>query len=623
MTDAEPTSSRWPSLALILFLAGLGLLVIWLTVFWTREIAYQGIRERSEHTLNLVTENLRGAMARYQYQPRLLSRNPVLVAALNSNADRDKINKANLELEGINDVTGALDTYLMDRSGLTVAASNWQSERTFVGRNFAFRPYFKEGLKGSLGRYFALGTTSGERGYYFSYPVRNETGITGVAVVKMDLGSIEAQWRALDHEILVTDGDGVIFLSSFPDWHFRTLTPLSEEARSRLDNVRRYPGKVLKSLPIQGPDAAGLATVATLPGSRTLPGRHATRTEFLMQERTMKDADWHVLIMARTAEVQNQINIAALVAALAVASLFLTGYNIFLKIRRSRRLSAMQEKSKKQLEERVRERTRDLTDANLLLREEVRERQNAEAELRQTQTDLVQATKLAALGQMSAGLSHELNQPLAAIRSYADNALIYLERSNPETVQSNLSGISELTERMARIIKNLKTAAHEEPVAVGPTLVTPALNEALSMLDGRLRSNDVKIATSLSRDDLTVVGGDIRLQQIFLNLVGNAIDAMVDSKDRSIEITATDLDDIVEICVRDTGHGIAEGDFEFLFDPFFSTKKVGQGMGLGLFIAYGLVKQFGGSISAANHRDGGAVFTVTLPQAEPDRETKQ
>jgi two-component system, NtrC family, C4-dicarboxylate transport sensor histidine kinase DctB len=620
VTETPGSRKRWPFLALLAGMLLFSLLVIWQTVYWTREFAYQAIRDRSEHTLNLVAENLRGALATYQYQPRLLSRNPALVGVLKDTASPAEINRANLELERINDVTGALDTYLMDQTGMTLAASNWSSDRTFIGRNFGFRPYFQAGLKGSMGRYFALGTTSGERGYYFSYPVRTANGIAGVVVVKMDLGSIEAQWRTPDHEILVVDGDGVVFLSSFPDWHFRTLQPLSPEARSRLDNVRRYPGQALESLPVHGPTADGLMTIDALPGANKRGGRHNDRTEFLVQERAMRDADWRVLILARTAKVQNQTNIAGFVAIVALASLFLSGNNIFQKIQRSRRRSLQQEEAKRELEERVRERTSDLTDANLQLREEIGERENAEAELHQAQADLVQATKLAALGQMSAGLSHELNQPLAAIRSYADNARVFLDRADAETAQSNLSGISELTERMARIIKNLKTAAHEEPIAVGPTLISPALNEALTMLDGRLRSRDVEVVTNISRDDLCVVGGDVRMQQIFLNLIGNAIDAMAEAPERRITISAEDSGEQVSISVADTGTGIAEPDFAFLFDPFFSTKKVGQGMGLGLFIAYGLIKQFGGDISVANNDDGGAIFSLSLVRAEPEGE---
>ena len=607
-TTKQSFPRLWPTLAFLVIAIITGAIVTWTTVWFTREIAHERIRDRSGHTLNLVTENLRGALARYQYQPRLLSRNPALSRLLERPGDEALVRTANLELERINDVTGALDTYLMDWKGLTVAASNWASDRTFIGRNFAFRPYFQAAMKGSMGRYFALGTTSGERGYYFSYPVRQDTGVIGVVVVKMDLGSIEAQWRNPDHEIVVVDEDGVVFLSSNPVWHFHTLGPLSSDTRKRLADIRRYPGKALEPLTFETAEGEGLVSVA---GANQL-ARRANRETFLMRQQSMEDAGWRVLILARTTDVRNQINVAVVVAAIVMASLLLTGYNIFLRVRRSRMRSALQEEAKRELEENVRERTQDLTAANTKLRDEIRERLNAEALLQQTQTDLVQATKLAALGQMSAGLSHELNQPLAAIRSYADNALVFLERENPETVQSNLAGISELTERMSRIIKNLKTAAHDEPFEVGPVFVAPALTETLTMLDSRLKANKITVSLDLENDDLQINGGEVRLQQIFLNLIGNAIDAMKDSGDGLLEISARQTGNQVEIIIRDNGTGVAEENVEYLFDPFYSTKEVGKGMGLGLFIVYGLVKQFGGTITAANHPDGGAVFTLHL-----------
>ena len=224
--------------------------------------------------------------------------------------------------------------------------------------------------------------------------------------------------------------------------------------------------------------------------------------------------------------------------------------------------------------------------------------------------------KLAALGQMSAGLSHELNQPLAAIRSYADNARSFLDRDRPDTARKNLEGIAELTERMARIIRNLRTYAREEPLDLRPTPLRAAINESIALLQSRTDAEDVAIDIRMTDEDVVVVAGAVRLQQVFLNLLSNALDAMQGKAEKRIVIDAETAIRQVLIRIRDTGPGISADAMASVFDPFFSTKEVGQGMGLGLSITYGLVNQFGGSIEAANAPEGGAVFTIRLRRAE-------
>lgn len=612
-------TSRLPLLALLATSIAAAGALLWQTADWARHVALGDIRERSTRTLELIVENLTGELARYGIMPDVLSSHPSIVRALSSPDEPALAAALNVELERINAASGALDTYVMNRDGLTIAASNWSTERPFVGNNFSYRPYFQIAMQGRLGRYFALGTTSGERGYFFAYPVRSGEQILGAVVVKMDVARLEASWRSADSEIIVVDEEGVVFLSSRADWRLRAMEPLSPEASARLVEQRRYPEGALAPLTLTRLEADGHEFLE-LPAEGDRPGTPAT---YMFLSHPMPEAGWSVAILADTAPVPRHVNDALAVVGFMLATIVFAATNIYQRRRRLSDRLAYQEAARADLERKVRERTQDLVEANESLRVEIGERQRAEAELRRTQDDLIQASKLAALGQMAGGLSHELNQPLAAIRAYAGNARAFLDRGEPAKVDGNLAGIAELTERMARIIRNLRTYARKEPIATRPTPLAPAITEALALLDSRIAEEGVEVILDLPALPLVVVGGDVRLQQIFVNLVGNALDAMRGQPRRQLTVAAHEEADCVVATVRDTGPGIAEQDLARVFDPFFSTKEVGDGMGLGLSITYGIVQQLGGAITVANAVGGGALLTLRLRRALPQLEVAE
>ncbi|MGB0681977.1 MAG: ATP-binding protein [Magnetovibrionaceae bacterium] len=606
-----------PKLAATLLFAAFAAFVIWQTAYWARHITLNQIGERSRQTLDLIVETLRGDLSKFQSLPQLLSADIRFRLAVKGNLLDHDIEMINRSLVRINDVVGALETYLMNAEGETIAASNWASEKSFVGQNFSYRPYFQSAIQGALGRYFALGTTSGERGYYFAYPVRDGTEVSGAVVVKMHVGHHEDSWATQDHEVIVADRYGVIFLSSVPEWRLKSLGPLDAEAREALNQSRRYANAVVEPLRLSTKTEPGLAGQLL-----TIDGFQSANGQFLVQEETMGEAEWRVMLLARTSQVVGQVQLSLLVSVVILISVVLAAMAFYQRRQRLSERIALQEAAKEQLERRVESRTRDLTAANTELQKEIAERKRAEEEVRRTQETLVQATKLAALGQMSAGLSHELNQPLAAIRSYADNARAFLDRERPETASENLKGISELTERMARIIKNLRTYARRESIEVRPTSLASALEESLLLMDQRLRTAGIEVFRPPNIDDVQIMGGDVRLQQVFVNLISNAIDAMDQAEKREIHIDVNCRAEEVAIRILDTGPGIPEERLMNVFDPFFTTKTVGKGMGLGLSITWGLIQQFRGTITAANAPQGGALFEVTLHRAE-DRGTAQ
>jgi len=296
------------------------------------------------------------------------------------------------------------------------------------------------------------------------------------------------------------------------------------------------------------------------------------------------------------------------IAGIALAAVFLAfGALLFLTTERRRALAL----ANAELEGRVEVRTRELSAANAQLRREVAERLEAEAALKRAQADLVQAGKLSALGQMSAGISHELNQPLMAIRQFADNGAAFMDRGKTEKAGENLGRISEMAARMARIIRNLRAFARNESEPMGRVDLGRVIAASVELTEARLRGEGVELDWQAPEVPVLAWGGDVRLGQVFVNLINNAIDAMEGCADKRITIRLQPEERLV-VTVADTGPGIS--DPEKIFEPFYSTRAVGssEGMGLGLSISYGLVQSFGGNIRGANAPGGGAVFTVEL-----------
>ncbi len=589
-------------------------LVLALTWYWSSGLFLDQTRARAIAKLDLYNSNLDGALGKYQSVPKLLALHDEVAAFFQTPLDVEALARANELTATVNLLTGAEDTYFMDAKGLTFAASNWDSDRPFVGHNFSYRPYFQEAMQGRLGRFFALGTTSGRRGYYFASPVFQNSEILGAVVVKVSLADIEAAWTADEEKVIVTDPHGVIFVSSHPAWRFRSLAPLNEGALREIAENRRYQSIDLRPLDVVAQHTAGS-------GSRLIRiagEAEAETAEYLMVSRAMPEAGWTVSVLASTHLARSQSITATLVAALACLITFLIATLVWQ--RRSRLVERIdyQRRASEELEQRVEERTADLTSANAQLEREVGEREAAEAELRQAQDDLIQAGKLAALGQMSAALSHEFNQPLAAIRSYADNARLLIERNRDREAGENLQRIRDLTARMAEISKHLMTFARKPRRELRPLVLAEVLDDTLSFLRIRLERAGAEVSLEQPDRGLRVRAGRVRLQHVILNLVSNALDAMEDQAEPRIDIAVTENSQRVVLTLRDHGPGIDPEQLANIFDPFFTTKDVGKGLGLGLSISYNIVRDFGGALRAENHPGGGALFIVDLPLLTAD-----
>ena len=594
-----------PALALILAAAA----IAWFGgAFATRAYLDQAAA-RGQTTLRLAVAALRGHMSRYEALPALIADHDDVKELVSNPADAALRDRANHYLKAINALLKSSDVYVMLPDGSTIAASNFDGPASFVGENFAYRPYFQDAMAGRPGRFFALGTTSLKRGYYFSAPVMLGAAVGGVVVFKVDIDGIEASWKGGDDEIIVTDPEGIIFMTGRPEWLYAGLLPLTAERLARTSELRRYADATLRELDVRHHTPDGTHTLMTVSDA-------GASMEYLEHAELMPEAGWtvHVLMDTASTRAQAYSSVAAALLLLGLAALAAA-----IVLQRRARLAErmeMQRSAQVELEHRVDERTAALASVNTRLETEVAERRATEQRLRQTQADLVQAGKLAALGQMSAALSHEFNQPLAAVKTYADNAAVLIDRKRIADARDNVLRISALTDRMASISRHLRNFARKPNEQLGPVLLAEAVRDTLEIVASRLDAADATVDVDLADPRLAVRAGSVRLQQVLVNIISNAADAVEGTANRTIELRAARAGDSVTVSVRDHGPGVPAAITARIFDPFFTTKGVGKGIGLGLSISYNIIKDFGGSLDVSNHPEGGALFAITLAAAD-------
>ncbi|WEW98846.1 sensor histidine kinase [Pseudomonas nitroreducens] len=555
---------------------------------------YSGrLAEQNQQTLDLYVANLLGTLRRYEDLPPILGELPALRSALQEPVSASAMEAANLELARIRQRTGADVIYLMRPDGLTQVASNWNQPDSFVGRNFSFRPYFKEALQGRPARFFGLGTTSNRRGYYFASEVREGTHLLGVLVVKLDLEHMEQLWGSTPEQLLVTDSNGVVILSSNSTWRFRTSRPLSPAKQREIAENIPYP--VLDPLPLK-----------------------IDQRRWISQSRHLPETGWTVSIYTPRTQIDAPVRSVLLIGAATLIAFLLLLSLLTISRRHYLERIALEAHAKHELELRVQARTQELEDANTRLQEEVRSREQAQRELMHAQDEVVQAGKLTALGTMSASISHELNQPLAAIRSYADNARVLLDHERYDDARGNLQQIGELTGRMASIIGHLKAYARGARRAPENVALQPAINDTLALVAQRRQAMNVELLRDLPDAALWVQAGETRLRQILSNLISNALDALAEKGlPRRIWLTAEQTPERVIVSLRDNGPGFSEQALAHAREPFFTTKTSAKGLGLGLAICDTLLRTLGGRLELGNHPEGGALVQLHLLPGVP------
>jgi len=555
---------------------------------WSEQIAREALRDEGYAQLALFAANLRTELEKHRAVPFVMV-NDREVAELIASPTPAAVAAMNRKLKEIAVALPASALYVMDAGGTTLASSNWDRPDSFVGQNFAFRPYFRNAMDSGEGHHFALGTTSLVPGYYTAQRVvaenrTPENGTLGVVVLKVAFDALESAWREAAPRIAVTDRDGLVFITNVDAWRFHGLPTELANGSVLTEGIDPLPWRV---------DPQG--------GDVLVVEEKGKRRPYLVASATLPDGDWTLHVLTRLEPANARARQAAVLAAGALVLIVLTGL-LFAQRRHAmwERL-AIEEEARAELERRVAEAT---------------------SELRATENELVQAAKLAALGQMSAGIAHEINQPLAAIRTFADNAAVLLERGKAAMVRDNLAEIASLTDRMAAITRHLKGFARRASGKLGAVDVAAAVPQALALLEAKLRRDGVTVALDLPAEPVWVDGEDVRLQQVLVNLFTNAGDAMRGCPVRTLHVGLALEEAVAVLTVRDTGRGFTDDDLARLFVPFFTTKEAGEGLGLGLSISHGIVRDFGGTITAANHpasdkEPGGACFTLRLKRTEP------
>jgi len=582
------------------FLLILGMFLLGISIFLTRyfigQASVEVLTQNSKQELEQFIGHLEARLDRFQDIPQLIAKNEQLIDLLENTDNISQKHKVNQFLAEVNKIIGASDTYLMDREGLTLASSNWQKKRTFVGRNFSFRPYFIDALKGKLGRYFALGTTSGKRGYYFSYPVATKSNIIGVIVVKMNLANVEQIWAQRDINFMVTDQYGVVLITTKPEWLYMGLYSIEETIRKRLLDSKQYGTKYIGQL-----DYTILEPIND-DHQRIQLGADKSNQYLVINQEMLKTL-WTVKVFAPLKAVGLAQRNAIIVLLLVWSVFLLIFYLARQKQKRREEKILDQLKAQQNLEHEVAVRTADLS-------REIEQHKQTELLLKETQKELIQTAKLAVLGEMSASISHELNNPLAAIRSYTDNARKFVTLNKTQQIDDNLIRISRLTERMGKISSQLKLFARKSSGTLEEVDLKKVVQSAIDISSPHFKNLDVSINIDRVDPNLLVKANNIQLEQVIINLLNNAMFAIGVQSGGLVSVMSETTSKDVVIHIDDNGPGVDQKDVTKIFDPFYTTKK--SGMGLGLSISARILDGFGGHLSVVNLLPHGARFTMTL-----------
>jgi len=570
-TDTPPLKAGTSLVArlVILVVIAIAILLVWISNLYLTQRFTQETRSQAKLRLTLYAGNISSELQRASVVPLLLSRDPVLITALNSG----DYAATSIRLISIRNEIGAASLILLDGDGHVVAAS----DRKEIGARHRNMSYFVQALRANDTVFTTENLEGG--GMQFSYSRKLQSGKQGIGVivVQVDLAKLEQKWSQAGEAIMVTDSSGRVILSSEPNWRNKTIAEALK--------VTDAPGAIERAIR----DASNWSQTAV---------EAITRGAAIMRvDGKINFQGWRLTYFTSFASVRERVNGVLAIEIMGFAILVALVFYIL-----SRR--ALQQSSE------FRQESIELRALNQRLSREIEEREKAEANLRVAEQSLQQASKLAALGEMSAAVSHELNQPLAAMKTYLAGARLLLQRHRPDEALSSFQRIDDLIGRMAAITRQLKSYARKGSDDLMPLDLRDALSVALSMMEPQLNQMEMRITQSLPREPVMVLGDQLRLEQVIVNLLRNAIDAVKELKERELDILMT-ASDQAKLSVHDNGRGI--DDFDQLFEPFYTTKKPGDGVGLGLAISSGIVSDLGGRLIARNGTRGGAVFEIQMP----------
>lgn len=571
-----PKSSRliplprhvWMRAGLALFVILMGLLIWASQIYLTRSF---GETQETDAKLRatLYAGSIQSAMQRHSVVPLLLARDPVLITALQSG----EFAEAEARLTDFREEIGAGSIFLLDAKGNIVAASDERPLEQYDGD----KAYFALATADTGTVFSIIENDNGAYSFHYARKVESNGQMLGVIVVTVDLGQLEEGWRRSRVKVVVTNSEDNVLLASEPNWRKNALGNLLAESAT--------PSRMTQALR-NARASFGSASYAYIAG-----------TPYISAEVPVGFRNWSLTYFAGLEDVKARVNAVLAMIIMVVALLIALAF--YLLSRRTRAEST-----------RIKRESEDLRILNRRLSAEIAARQRVERNLKDAEQSLEQASKLAALGQMSAAVSHELNQPLAAMKTYLAGARLLLTRRRPDEALSSFQRIDDLIDRMGGITRQLKSYARKSELDHEPVDLRDSVRAALSMMAPQLGKMAVTITSTLPSEPVIIQADPLRLEQIIVNLLRNALDAVKGREDRRIKIFLVQ-GEMILLSVEDNGEGLQ--DAGKLFEPFYTTKKPGEGLGLGLAISAGFAGELGGRLVARNAPDGGAVFELLLP----------
>ncbi|WP_114010070.1 sensor histidine kinase [Cohaesibacter intestini] len=555
-------------------------------IFWGSFGYFQSEEQsKAEGRLSLYRSSLIAELQRFSHLTHILARDPYVVE-ISAGGDTGFLNNRFKDFVA---ATGLDSIYLMNADGVTIAASNAGTPTSFVGQVYSFRPYFLSAMKGEQGHFYGIGATTGQPGYFLADAVKDEDGtILGVLAIKIVLSKVQERWRDAGEKILLTNRSGVVLLASEPDWRFRVLDPLTDKQKERIRLSRQFPGQDLEPLNWQ-------QHLHPEPSRATIDGMSSL---YLFSSDLPHDWSLHYFASDDRAVARSMLVTGfGIMIAAAILILF--------QLQRTRRIGAALKRSEE--EEAL------LRQANERLAVEISERRTAEQALQKTQDELERASRLAALGRLAALVTHELGQPIAAMRNYVAAAEISGTSNLSSTLSTRIGG---LVDRMEDITRQLKFFARTDEENFEDVDLRDAMQISLGLVEPNLKESGVLVHFSPPVEPILVRGSRFRLEQTMTNLLRNAIDACEEVDDPTMTIAMGRTRHTVWFEIIDNGHGLGGTSLKELQEPFVTTRESGRGMGLGLAISAGIVNDHDGQMSAWDRPEGGAVFRVELHALE-------
>jgi two-component system, NtrC family, C4-dicarboxylate transport sensor histidine kinase DctB len=566
---AVPQRGRWLARGVVFTLFAVAVTVVFFTNQLLTERFTETTRNRAEVRLALYIGNIMSELQRNSVVPLLLARDPTLTAALSSR----NFSLTSQHLMSFRDEIGAAGILLLNSDGVVVAATN----RNLIGTNMRNARPFVDAVRAPDTIFVAAATVGSAYDFIYARRVQVDRRTVGVILVEVDLRKFERSWASIADAVLVTDTEGRILLTTEPRWRGLTVP----EALA----MRSAPSAIERAL-------AATADWGVLPADAYIRGEAAMRLDARVPHQ-----GWRITSFTTFAPVRERVN--AVLALEIMGFAILLALTFFLMSRRAQSRSIVFQRE-----------SAELRALNARLQREIAEREKMQASLAVAEQTLAQSSKLAALGEMSAAVSHELNQPLAAMKTYLAGAKLLLQRKRPDEALSSFQRIDDLIERMGAITRQLKSYARKGGEAFEALDMRTSVSSALSMMEPQLKRRKIDIVRVVPRGPVRVMADRVRLEQVIINLLRNALDATKDVPAPRIDLILA-AGETATLTVRDNGSGIS--DLERLFEPFYTTKAAGDGVGLGLAISSGIVKDFGGRLTARSGEGGGAVFEVQLP----------